>query len=117
MSARSKKTTGCIRSTPPAVRNVVFSMIQTDGYVVVGILKNESRYPCLICRHIPDVVWQDLFIPEPTDVPPSFALPESKTLVMPYRLCPQCHDAKPDDWKIRLLMLERLSAIATRCAR
>ena len=89
-------------------------MIQTDGYVVVGILKNEDQYSCLICRDIPDMIWQDLFLPEPNEISPSFPVPESKTLVMPYRLCPQCHDARPGDWKIRLLMLERLNAIARR---
>ena len=94
------------------------SMFQTDGYIVVGIFKNdEDHYPCLICRDIPEMVWQDIFVPEPPDIPPSFPLPERKTLVMTYRLCPQCHDAEPDEWKIRLLMLERLNAIAKRCAR
>src|SRR5262249_38733125 len=80
-----------------AVRNGASHVIQTDGYVVVGIFKNEDHYPCLICRDTPDMVWQDLFIPEPSDIPPSFAAVESQTLVMPYRLCPQCHDAKPGD--------------------
>lgn len=97
--------------------NRVSNMFQTDGFIVVGIFKNdEDHYPCLICRDIPEMVWQDIFIPEPSEIPQSLALPASKTLVLPYRLCPQCHDVKPDLWKIRLLVLERLNAIAERCA-
>ncbi len=90
---------------------------QTDGYIVVGELRNEERYRCLICRNVPEVVRVDIFVPQPAEIPPSLRVPEARTLVMPYRLCPQCHEAKPDFWKIRLLMLERLNALVKRSAR
>jgi hypothetical protein len=86
--------------------------IQTEGFIALGELSNEGHYHCLLCRRVPDVVIVDLFVPGPKDVPPCFALPDSKTLVLPYRLCPRCSKAKPDPWRIRLLMLERLNAMA-----
>ena len=89
-------------------------LIQTDGLIALGDLPNEENYPCLICRTRPDRVMVDLFVPEPNEIPASFPLPESKTLVLPYRLCLACHKAKPGEWKIRLLMLERLNTLAKR---
>jgi len=86
--------------------------IQTDGLVSLGWLPNENRYPCLVCGTVPDVVMVDLFVPESEDI--NFPVPEGKTLVLPYRLCEQCHHAKPDAWKIRLLILGRLHAVRIR---
>ena len=90
--------------------------IQTEGFIVVGELPNDEHYHCLICRQVPDVVMVDVFVPDPKDIPLSIAvaLPDSGTLVLPYRLCPQCSKPKPDPWKIRLLMLERMADIAAR---
>ena len=90
--------------------------MQTDGFLVVGELANEGHYHCLVCGQVPDVVMVDVFAPDPKDVPPRIAaaVPDRRTLVLPYRLCPQCSKAKPDPWKIRLLMLERLAYIAAR---
>jgi hypothetical protein len=79
---------------------------QTDGFVAVGDLPNDEGNPCLVCRCVPDRVWQDLFTPEKGDI--SFSVPDGKTLAVTYRLCPRCAE-KPDPWKIRLLILERLS--------
>jgi hypothetical protein len=90
--------------------------IQTEGFIALGEMPNDEHYPCLICKRIPDEVIVDLFVPEPKEIPPSSVkLPEStQTLVLPYRLCPRCSQAKPKAWEIRLLMLERLNAIAAR---
>jgi hypothetical protein len=85
--------------------------IQTESYIVLGDLPNEERYHCLICGCTPDRVMVDLFVPEPKDIPASVPLPNSKTLVMPYRLCPRCAKAKSAPWRIRLLILERLNVI------
>jgi hypothetical protein len=90
--------------------------MQTEGFVALGDLPNDEHYPCLICRKVPERVMVDLFIPEPSDIPSAVQWPTSKTLVMPYRLCPQCHNAKPAPWKIRLLILERLNKLI-RCVR
>jgi hypothetical protein len=84
--------------------------IQTEGFVAVGKLPNDERYPCLVCRCIPDEVLVDLFVPEPKDIPPSFVMPGGKTLAITYRLCPG--HAKVAPWRIRLLMLERLHVLA-----
>lgn len=83
--------------------------IQTEGFVALGELTNDERYPCLVCKRVPDVVMVDLFVVEPKDVPPPVPLPASKTLAVTYRLCPRCFTDKPDPWKIRLLILERLN--------
>ena len=80
--------------------------MQTEGFVALGEMPNDDRYPCLICKQVPDSVVVDLFIPEPKDIPPTMPLPG--TLAVTYRLCPRCHKAKPEPWKIRLLVLERL---------
>lgn len=90
---------------------------QTEGFIALGELPNDEHYPCLICRRIPDVVMVDLFVPEPNDIPQSLVLRSSKALVLPYRLCPRCSKTKPDPWKIRLLMLERLDILASRSSR
>jgi hypothetical protein len=85
--------------------------IQTDGFLAVGDLPNDEHVPCLVCRCVPDRVWQDIFCPEPGDIPSSFVAHGSKTLVMTYRLCPG--HAKVAPWRIRLLMLERLNVMAS----
>jgi hypothetical protein len=85
--------------------------MQTEGFIAMGDLPNEERYPCLMCRNVPDRVRVDVFVPEPSDIPGSVSLPNSKALVFLYRLCPRCYETKPDAWKIRLLMLERLTAM------
>jgi hypothetical protein len=83
--------------------------IQTDGFVAVGDLPNDEGNPCLVCRCVPDRVWQDLFLVAPEDVPASVAavVPDSKSLAVTYRLCPGHSKVAP--WRIRLLILERLS--------
>jgi hypothetical protein len=86
--------------------------MQTDGFIAVGDLPNDERYPCLVCKCVPERVMTDLFVPESKDIPESVQLPDARTLVIPYRLCPKCAAAKLDRWKIRLLMLERLNALA-----
>jgi hypothetical protein len=83
--------------------------IQTEGFVALGEMQNDEHHPCLVCGRVPDIVMVDLFAVAPKDVPPSITLPESKTLAVTYRLCPQCFKAKPDPWRIRLLILARLS--------
>jgi hypothetical protein len=88
--------------------------IQTEGFVAVGDLPNHEHYPCLACGHVPDRVMVDLFVPDLEDIPPTFAVPDSKTLAVTYRLCPRCAEHKPAPWKIRLLLLERLNARAAR---
>jgi hypothetical protein len=85
--------------------------MQTEGFVALGELPNDERYPCLVCRCVPDVVMVDLFALEPEDVPASVAVPDSKTLAVTYRLCPRCFKTKPDPWKLRLLVLERLTGV------
>ena len=85
--------------------------IQTDGFVVIGILPNEEHYPCLVCGQVPGFVFLDLFTPEPKDIPACTASRVPNTLAMKYRLCPRCHAAKPLPSKIRLLVLERLKAM------
>lgn len=85
--------------------------IQTDGFVVIGDLPNDEYYACLICRNIPERIHQDLFVPEPEDIPESFPLPANRGVVVPYRLCPRCYAAKPDSRRIRLLILERLRVV------
>jgi hypothetical protein len=90
--------------------------IQTDGFIVVGELRNEQRYPCLICRCIPEIVMVDLFIPEADEIPSILPLPATRQLVLPYRLCPKCAESKPPDRKIRLLMLERLNVMVDKDA-
>jgi hypothetical protein len=87
---------------------------QTEGFIAVGDLPNDERYRCLLCKCVPERVIVDLFIPAPKDIPAGFPLPDSKTLVLPYRLCPQCSKARPDTWKIRLFMLERLNSLMER---
>jgi hypothetical protein len=86
--------------------------IQTEGFVVIGVLPNEERYPCLICGDVPEPIWQDLFPVDPGDIPESLPLPAGTNLVVTYRLCPSCHKSKPDPWKIRLLILARLKVAA-----
>lgn len=81
--------------------------IQTDGFVL-GDLPNEEHYRCLMCGEIPRRVHVDVFVPEPGDIPVSPL--DFRNMVLPYRLCPRCHGTKPEPWKIRLLLLERLSA-------
>ena len=88
--------------------------VQTEGFIVVGDLPNDERYRCLICGYVPGRVWQDLYIPETGEIPATLSLPISKTLVMPYRLCPTCSKDEPKPWKIRLLMLARLNEIGKR---
>jgi hypothetical protein len=90
--------------------------LQTEGYIPLGDLPNDERYPCLLCRCVPERVMTNVFVPEPKDIPSSVKLADGRTLVMPYRLCPQCFKVKADPWKIRLLMLERLNALAVRSA-
>jgi len=85
--------------------------IQTDGFVVIGILPNEEHYPCLVCGQVPGFVFLDLFTPEPKDIPASIASRVSNTLAMKYRLCLRCHEAKPLPSKIRRLVLARLKAL------
>jgi hypothetical protein len=89
--------------------------LQTGGFIVLGDQPNHEGYRCLICRVIPDRLTVDLFVPEPEDIPPSLVVSNSKSLVLPYRLCPLCFKAKPDPWKIRLLILGRLNVLAGRC--
>ena len=86
--------------------------VQNDGFFVVGVLPNEEHYCCLVCRTIPDRVHVDLFVPEPRDIPALIASRTTNTLAVPYRLCPRCYEAKPAQWQIRLLVLEKLNAIA-----
>lgn len=83
---------------------------QTDGFVAVGDLLNEEGNPCLVCRCVPDRVWQDLFLVAPEDIPASVAAampPPTKSLAVTYRLCPGHSKVAP--WRIRLLILERLN--------
>ena len=86
--------------------------IQTEGFFVIGDLPNDEHYCCLVCRDVPDRVHVDLFVPEPVDIPASIASRVPNTLAVPYRLCPRCYRAKPDRWRIRLLVLEKLNAVA-----
>ena len=88
--------------------------MQTEGFIVLGDLPNDERYSCLICRCVPERVMVDLFVPENQEIPASLPVPDSRELVLPYRLCPKCHETKPGPWKIRLLMLERLNAMVAR---
>ena len=90
--------------------------MQTDGFVVLGDLPNDERFPCLVCKCVPERVMVDFFVPEEKDIPAEAKVPDLKTLALPFRLCPQCHKAKPDQWKIRLLMLERLNALCRSAA-
>jgi hypothetical protein len=85
--------------------------MQTDGFVVIGMLPNEEHYPCLICGEIPDFVYVDLFTPEPKEIPAAIASRVANTLAMKYRLCLRCHEAKPLPSKLRQLALERLKAL------
>ena len=86
--------------------------VQTDGYVVIGVLPNDEHYRCLVCGCVPDRVHQDLFVPEPGEVPASIASrADKRQVVVLYRLCPHCYKAKPRPWKIRLLMLEKINAM------
>lgn len=86
--------------------------LQTDGFVVVGVLPNEEHHRCLVCGKIPEDIHVDVFTPNKSDIPPSIATHVStKTLALTYRLCPSCYKAKPDQWKLRLLLLERLEAM------
>lgn len=97
--------------SPTSAEGVLVMKIQTEGYIALGDLPNEERYRCLVCGEVADRVWVDLFVPEPSDIPTSLARPDSKTLVLPYRLCLRCHKDRPDARKIRLLMVERLKAM------
>lgn len=87
--------------------------MQTDGFVVTGVLLNEEHYPCLVCGEIPDFVHVDLFTPEPSDIPEPFAVrvPNPLTLAIKYRLCAHCYKAKPEPWKMRLLLLARVEGM------
>jgi hypothetical protein len=85
--------------------------VQTDGFVAPGEMPNDEQHPGLICRQIPQSVHVDLFALDPSDTPTPLAIPVGeKTLVVTYRLCPSCYQAKPGPWKVRLLVLERLQA-------
>ena len=79
---------------------------QTEGFVPLGDMSNDEHYPCLMCKQVPERVWVDLFTPEKGDI--SFPVPDARQLAVTYRLCPQCAK-NPDQWKIRLLILERLN--------
>ena len=86
--------------------------IETDGFVVIGDLPNDENYHCLICGRVPDRVFQNLFIPKEEDIPAALNIPN--TLVLPYRLCLPCNKTKPEQWKIRLLVLERLNRLVSK---
>lgn len=88
--------------------------IQTDGFVAIGGLPNDERYPCLVCKCVPESVIADLFIPDPEDIPSSIPVQDLKTFVMLYRLCPRCAKNRPAPWKLRLLLLERLNIVTGR---
>lgn len=85
--------------------------MQTDGFVAIGEMPNDERYPCLVCKQVPQRVHVDLYALDLGDTPTSLAVPVGeKTLAVTYRLCPNCYQTKPGPWKIRLLVLERLKA-------
>jgi hypothetical protein len=82
--------------------------IQTEGFLALGDLPNDEHYRCLICRAVPSRVHVNFLVPEQGDIPAISA--GSRTVILPYRLCPRCHETNPDPWRIRLLLLERLNA-------
>jgi hypothetical protein len=102
----SKRRFGQIVHSRPPIK------MQTDGFVAIGELPNAEHHPCLVCREIPDQVHVDLFTLEPTDIPESIAARVPNTLAVKYRLCSRCYQARPANWKIRLLLLERLKNMA-----
>ncbi len=86
--------------------------LQTDGYLVFGILPNDEHDQCLICGEIPDFVHIDIFTPEPRDIPTCISSRiGEKTFGIKYRLCPRCFKAKPRPSKIRRFLLEGIKAM------
>jgi hypothetical protein len=81
---------------------------QTDGFVPIGEMSNEERFPCLVCKQVTDRVHVNLFALEANDIPAPLVMKVGKsTLAITYRLCPPCYRAKLGPWKIRLLIIER----------
>ncbi len=84
--------------------------LQTDGFVPLGELPNDERFHCLICRDVPERIWANLHPLERKDLPKPVAAQAPNDLAVTYRLCPRCQASEPDAWKIRLLILERMTA-------
>ena len=93
---------------------MLISETQDDSFLVIGDVPNDEGYRCLVCRAVPDRVWSSVFGPDPKDVPAAIVSKVyPKEVVMPYRLCMKCHESNPTNWKIRLLLLEKLKVLAS----
>jgi hypothetical protein len=87
----------------------------TDEVVMIGPMPNHEGFQCLVCQKISELIHVDLFPIERRDIPASVAEFVPNELVITYRLCSRCRArAWKIQWKIRLLILERLNSAVGR---